>query len=405
MTLPRAAWLAAACVWLAPAPAEAASVGLAPHPEGVYGHEFRLVAAPGERNRVRVDQLQAPVGTFVTVEIHDAGAALAAGEGCASVDEHTVTCTDAPGVFVWGVRLLLRDEDDQVEPLTAAGGVVLAVAARGGPGDDRLAGSDGLDDLDGEGGRDEIHGGAGDDVVSGGDRADDVIAGGAGTDTVSYAHRRAPVRVDLARSRGGAQGEVDRLAGIERIRGGQGDDHLAGNAGANVIDGLTGRDVLSGRSGADDLRSGGRSISCGKGEDIIRVGHPATSERELMARDCERIEVEHVRWWIAPHPTRATRRAVRFKVRCPWDPEFDEPEQVVECAGRLRLVEPGRRARVVGRGAFPRGAWSARPVDARLTRLGRRFVARPGGVRARVNLTLRGGEAVSWIVRLGSDYG
>ena len=405
MKWPRPVVVAIVCCAAGSAQAEGATVGLAPHPEPVYGNEFRFVAASGEVNRVRVRQLDAPFGTFALMQIHDAGAAVVAGDGCTQIDEHTVRCTDVPGALpVWGVRLLLGDEDDRVAPLVEEDDWPTAVAARGGPGDDHLEGGSGLDDLDGGDGRDVVRAGPGDDIVSGGDRTrrpvSDVIDGGAGTDTVSYERRRRPVSVDLALSEGGAAGENDRVTRVEHIRGGLGDDRLAGDSRSNLIDGQAGRDVLIGRGGEDRFRSGGRSISCGPGDDFVQIAQPAMNEPEYMEPDCEAIDVVHRWWWLWPHPTSATRRAVGFELACPWDGEFDDPEQVVACAGTVRVRD--RRGRLLAHGGFPNGRWQARQVKARLTALGRRLASRLGGVRARVYLTLDDGTSVMWSVQLTS---
>jgi len=231
-------------------------------------------AAAGEANDVTVT-VTVPV---LDVVFHDAGAPVAAGSGCVSLDAHTASCAWPGGYFEFAV--IAGDLDDTVSALAfdvcpgCGEGAFSRFWIRGGPGDDTLIG-----------GREamRLFGGPGDDVLEGGPY-DDLLHGGAGADSmdggrhdflgdvVSYTGRLAPVRVDLVEQEAGAAGEGDAIAKIEGAVGGAGDDRLFGDGRRNRLDGRWGRDVLLGRAGADEL-------SGGPGPDLIRAG--AGSDRQV----------------------------------------------------------------------------------------------------------------------------
>ncbi|HVL94700.1 MAG TPA: hypothetical protein VM266_02465, partial [Solirubrobacteraceae bacterium] len=206
-------------------------------------------AAPGEANRLIVRRAADAV-TF-----NDTGASLAAGPGCTQVDAGTATCRAASSPLI-----RLGDRDDVLE------------------------GSDARESIDGGSGRDVLRAAGGDDTIDDGDPAADVIDGGAGRDDVSYWGRKWGVRVDLGR---GTTADGDRIAGVERVMGGPGDDRLRGGPGADELYGGPGRDALAGAGGADELHgdAGTDTYRCGGGTD--RVIEP--SRRELLRRGCERV--------------------------------------------------------------------------------------------------------------------
>ncbi len=123
------------------------------------------------------------------------------------------------------------------EPLTTASTATRRSASA--PGADRLDGGDGNDFLNGgDGAGDQVNGGAGDDTVSGGGHRDgealvgdgpDQIDGGPGTDVLDYGDRSRGVEVDLRRAAPqGEPGENDSAIGVERTRGGAGENTLIG---------------------------------------------------------------------------------------------------------------------------------------------------------------------------------
>ncbi|MEV4279339.1 calcium-binding protein [Actinoplanes xinjiangensis] len=159
----------------------------------------------------------------------------------------------------------------------------------GGPGDDNIKGGGNTDTIHGEAGNDRIDPGAGNDVVRGGagddmfdegtgrdalygdDGSDsfwqggwngvarDGIHGGAGWDTVEYMARSRAVAADLDGRAGddGQNGEGDSIGtDVESLRGGRGNDWLAGNAANNGLDGGEGHDTLYGLGGDDQLSGG-----------------------------------------------------------------------------------------------------------------------------------------------------
>jgi Ca2+-binding RTX toxin-like protein len=109
------------------------------------------------------------------------------------------------------------------------------------------------DALFGNGAANVLVGNLGDDRLDGGLGADDLIGGG-GIDTADYMGRTISVSVTLdGLANDGQPGEFDRVAQIENVGGGSGDDQLTGDAGSNRLSGGGGRDTLDGGLGSDTL--------------------------------------------------------------------------------------------------------------------------------------------------------
>lgn len=124
-------------------------------------------------------------------------------------------------------------------------GTNAADTINGNDGNDRIFARQGPDQLSGGNGRDRIFGGAGDDTSSGGDGRDR-IHGGAGNDTSS--------------------GD----AGHDRMSGGRGDDTQNGGAGDDVIFANVGQDTSSGGDGGDVLWAMARKdVAPGPGVDQV----------------------------------------------------------------------------------------------------------------------------------------
>ncbi len=334
----------------------------------------------------------------------DAGAVLVPGDSCQPIDSHTVRCVPRPDPGqVLSARVVLGDMHDG---LTVEGVGERFVGADGGPGNDRLVGGSGQDELRGGGGMDDLSSGDGDDRLIDGD-ADGAVGnagpgpdrfdGGAGTDTVSYAQRTAPVSADLAAGEGA---DGDRLANVESLIGGRGDDRLAGDDLPNVLDGHRGQDRLTGRGGRDELLRAGGPVSCGGGSDTYIGGR---SSRDVLQPDCEVLSPESDAR-ISANPVAARRRVVWFWVRCPVTIDVDYGDEVLgSCGpGPLRLREAGGSRRTLALGHLPADRWQGRLVGARLTPLGRRLATRRHGVAARVLLTgyYREGPPLRWTIRL-----
>ncbi|TPE53748.1 M10 family metallopeptidase C-terminal domain-containing protein [Amaricoccus solimangrovi] len=130
--------------------------------------------------------------------------------------------------------------------------------ARGGGGDDRLAGAE--DD-------NVLSGGAGDDTLIGG-LGDDTLSGGGGFDLADYSAHEGALDVSLSGGASGAAGD-DRLISIEAVRGGQGDDRISGDGRGNLLIGEQGDDTLIGGRGNDTLSGGSHDdwLSGGAGSD------------------------------------------------------------------------------------------------------------------------------------------
>ena len=127
---------------------------------------------------------------------------------------------------------------------------------RGGPGDDTISGLAGDDSLSGEAGDDRLEGGEGAEIFAAEPGAD-LVHGGPGEDSIRYfrVDDKRPVTVSLDDQPGdGVEGENDNVGSdVERLLGGQGDDHLIGNDGPNEIVAEFGGDIADGRGGDDSL--------------------------------------------------------------------------------------------------------------------------------------------------------
>jgi Ca2+-binding RTX toxin-like protein len=153
--------------------------------------------------------------------------------------------------------------------LLVASGVALAVTKIGGPGPDRLGGTDGDDNLLGKGGNDKLYalrgrdnllGGSGKDLVLGGGRramgGDKNLVGGSGDDVVG----------------GGL--------GVDNVVGGEGDDVLTGGPDrkTDTLSAGDGNDVV----GVQDPQAVKDLVTCGSGFDQVYV-----DSKDVVARDCE----------------------------------------------------------------------------------------------------------------------
>lgn len=166
----------------------------------------------------------------------------------------------------------------------------------GGEGDDTLDGGEGQDSLIGGAGRDTLNGGAGNDVLDGGDgddvivvsTGDDTITGGDGIDAVDYSTLAPGNKILIARDQNGtlvvtvidALGQTvkqDRLTGVERIIGTDGNDLLAGDSAANSLVAGTGNDTLRGE--------GGDTLDGGAGTDTADYSQLQLGQKLMVALD------------------------------------------------------------------------------------------------------------------------
>lgn len=187
--------------------------------------------------------------------------------------------------------------------------------ARGGTGEDELAGDEGDNALSGGGasdlleggeGADALDGGAGDDVLDGGpggalDRQD-VLTGASGRDTADYSARAAALAIDLdvdaddGEPAGPAtQPENDLVVpDVEDLRGGGGDDVLGGDEHVNELRGGGGDDTLDGGLGADTIAGGdGADIAdySTRGEPVM-VELPGSDPNDGQAGEHDRVEAD-----------------------------------------------------------------------------------------------------------------
>jgi Ca2+-binding RTX toxin-like protein len=311
-------------------------------------NEVRYVAAPGETNNLTAHY----AADARSVTVTDPGAVITAMGSCTSLSTHSAVCT-APnppfsiaGEFVQSVRALLGDMNDRAITTRTGPNVIGGIDAFGGPGDDVLTGSPAEDILDGGGGTDRLTGGAGGDMLADGDQdgaaaglapdADMLDGGPGGFDTLSYRQRTRGVVVDLATDDpAGAPGEGDVAPGFESVRGGKGNDRLAGDRHDNDINGGGGSNRLIGRRGNDILRHAtGRVVLCGRGLDSVT----GPSARTRIPPACDRLSIRlppraavDSGATIRPTPHRKS-GALGFDVSCP---DTDgEPE---DCRATVRI--------------------------------------------------------------------
>ena len=450
---PAAALVAVASLLAAPGPASAAAVSVVDltSPGGSPYQVVMYRAAPGETNQLRVLATRPSGGLDPDRRVvSDAGAAVVAGPGCTSLDAHTAEClphssgfpyvtlsTDArlgdrddtaeavaDGSYVTGAKFDLWGEDGNDRLLIPAHPYLYG-DLRGGPGNDVLHGFGyaSVQTLDGGPGADEISGGRSPDVIRDGDPDDapapDRIDGGPGRllDVLSYEGSARSLRVDLETGRGGAIGEGDRLAGLEEVRGGDGDDVLRGSPRGESLIGGGGGDFISGRAGADNIEvgSGGHAfggrgadhlhvrgvatIVCGADDDLVEeLGRPTAGP--FLARDCEGLHQGDKNYdtptgiTVDPRAGLRTGRLVRLPVRCG------------DCTrGRVRVTRPDRPFHILAQRPFrltpPHGEVFEAVGSASVTLPARVVEAirrRPTQLRL---LLLAGSDHAVWTVRLG----
>jgi hypothetical protein len=165
----RAPALSIALLLLAAPGAEAASLS-------VEGDALRVVAAPGEANRVGVG-----VAGGFALTVTDPGAPLTVGPGCVVAQDGSTECAAPLGAPALArIEVDAGDLDDSVSVQASLPARIL-----GGDGDDRLEGGDGSDQLFGGAGSDFTDGGRGDDYIDLRDVVADSAWCGSGRDSVA----------------------------------------------------------------------------------------------------------------------------------------------------------------------------------------------------------------------------
>lgn len=240
------------------APAEAWEAGSA---DGV----LRIVAAPGESNRVDVD-----VSGGRIVVSDDAGAPTVLGPGCVDPDEEGVASCDPAGI----VRIVVEAGD--LDDVVGVGEIGVPVEVRGGDGNDALSTASGDDVLDGGAGNDTLDAGAGSDVLRGG-AGDDQLSAGTGDDDVDGGDGVDAIDGDLGNDHlvsGAGSDLIDAGAGDDLVDAGDGDDEVSGGDGGDVLVGAAGRDRITGDEGADRIDGGfgDDDLDGGGGSDDVRGG-------------------------------------------------------------------------------------------------------------------------------------
>lgn len=310
--------LLAAMALLAPAAAQAATVGVE-NGSLVYRGE----GSEGLSLLVTAYQPYGDPHTYLALS--DSGAdrqAILAGAPCAADEYYGVLCPLDPGLplkvegSAGNDRLSIFDDDTDAisiemhghagnDEIKDAFGGNAGRTLTGGPGNDivlgfhgndTIDGGDGDDTVDGHDGDDQVRGGAGDDVLWGdhyyGPGAD-LLDGGPGTDTTEewtipdQLDRQPRVTVSLdGVANDGRPGEGDNVVGIERLNlyitgdftGTDGPDQIKllnpGNSGPSTLTGLGGDDVLVGYDFDDrvDGGAGDDTVEGGRGHDTVTGG-------------------------------------------------------------------------------------------------------------------------------------
>jgi Ca2+-binding RTX toxin-like protein len=295
--------LACRVVLAAAIAAVAAYAGAAPAMAGTArssgtGLDYRALG--GEANRALF------VWGDAGVTVSDPGAALVI--GCMPRTLTEVRCP-APGEPVGAAgagcdpclaTMGLGDGDDTGEIRNAPDRPTLSVLIDGGPGNDTLSANRGMvvggagnDTLSGEflaggPGDDRLAGTETDNVLDGGPGAD-LLKGMGGIDRTTYADRTEGVHVTIdGRSDDGAPGEGDDVE-TEDVNGGAGSDVLLGDDGRNRLTGLCGDDRLTGGGGGDVLQGGAGAdvIDGGAGDDIVYAGAGPFAQPPPPAAPCD----------------------------------------------------------------------------------------------------------------------
>lgn len=262
---------------LAPAAAAATVSGELVHCTGGSECRYFMVpalgvgfdAAPGEVNELHVQETVREAGEPQRVRIQDARATVAAGDYCASVNEHEAVCgprSDPPTSALW---MTVRTGDQADVAFMEFGSVLLGRGDDTGRGSGVIRGGPGDDDIQFEAPAPRpfqyfsirFHGGPGADLVVGGLPTSDLVGGGGPDEIVG--------------------GE-----GPDRLRGRGGDDRISGGrSGDGIVGGRGSDDVFGGPE--DDriaVNDGGRDlVRCGPGRDRVRV------DSLDRVRGCERV--------------------------------------------------------------------------------------------------------------------
>jgi hypothetical protein len=256
------------------------------------------VADPGEVNDVSFSRHER--GYLVWTDL---GANVRVGTGCERISAHQAYCPGGHG----NATVSTGDGDDRISGSCCVGdqatlGPVAIYRADlgpgddyalgiphvvGGPGADRLVGTEDDDVLLGGLGPDRLEGLERDDLLEGADSTDDpsapaeadVVDGGPGYDRVSYDGTRQSVRVDIPARLATQAGTADQLIDIEDAIGGLADDDLVGDDARNLLFGGGGQDHLVGGAGNDYLigGSGFDAFDAGPGNDVLDGTNTAMS--------------------------------------------------------------------------------------------------------------------------------
>lgn len=152
-----------------------------------------------------------------------------------------------------------------VAALALVPSAAFAATIVGGPGNERLRGTNAADQIDGNGGNDRIWGRDGDDQLVGGE-GNDRIFGGRGNDTLQGVQGNdwlngGPGDDSVVGDANdvGDRTSLDRIfggSGNDTLKGGDSRDRIYGGSGNDTSDGENGNDLMAGGSG-DDVQRGG----------------------------------------------------------------------------------------------------------------------------------------------------
>lgn len=283
-TSSRIALTASALTLVLPATAGASTIEVSASAGPAASEFLQYRASKGEANRVRV---LFGKNSVVLVDKSTKRITVKRDQGfgrCRATSRHRVVCPDMP------LFASLRDSKDRfsvapgdrgdaptsTNPRSYAadyedteGAVTVTLFVDAGSGDDSVTGSKYDDTILPGPGRDTVDGRDGPDAIdSEPDGVIDSLDGGGDIDSISF-FSSAPVSVDLAAGAGGPAGELDRLAGFERVHGGSGDDDIRGTETTDALYGESGRDHLDGRGGNDMVVGDAPDVTNGSPNELI----------------------------------------------------------------------------------------------------------------------------------------
>ena len=164
----------------------------------------------------------------------------------------------------------------------------------GSGGNDTIIGDDSTNAISSGAGADTVLAGGGNDTVAG-NAGNDCLDGGAGSaDWLDYSYLPSSVSVDMVAGRSSINGNIDNdtLSNFEAIRGGSGNDTIAGDDNDNTFVGGSGNDSIDGRGGNDWVRYD--YLASGVGVSVQLNGSAAGRATVLGSENDTLLNIENI---------------------------------------------------------------------------------------------------------------